>query len=94
MDQQNSFDLQDYTKSSVLSSDIGIISGFELIDKLGYNDVSDNNNFDIYRCPVTDVLYIVYHGYRKGSLTVLLNPQTGFPLTYTDYLFFKNDLSQ
>lgn len=42
-----------------------------------------------YRDVVTDVLYVVvdYYGYRaRGtSMSILLNPDTGLPMTFTEY---------
>ena len=40
----------------------------------------------IYREPVTDVLYLCFKGYQEGGLTAMLDPETGLPMTYTNYL--------
>ena len=53
----------------------------------GYNSgVSKQDTFTYYRETTTDVMYICYEEYRKGSLTVMMDPETGLPLTYSRYL--------
>lgn len=44
------------------------------------------NGFYIFREPVTDVLYMRYSLDNAGGITVMLDPETGLPLTYTKYL--------
>lgn len=46
----------------------------------------DGDYLIAYRETVTDVLYLRYCAGYKGGLTVMLNPSTGLPLTYSDYL--------
>lgn len=46
--------------------------------------IAKNGGFYLYRCEVTDVLYIRFD--TDGGLTVMVDPDTGLPLTYTRYL--------
>ena len=39
--------------------------------------------FKYYRDTITDVLYITY---SSGGLTVMMDPETGLPMTYSQYL--------
>lgn len=43
-----------------------------------------------FRDTTTDVLYLYSSSYRKGGLTVMLEPETGLPLTYTRYMELYN----
>lgn len=43
------------------------------------------SDYAYYRDKATDVMYIKY---KKESMTVMLNPDTGYPLTYSDYVEF------
>ncbi len=43
--------------------------------------------FCFYREPVTDVIY--FEKRTAGGMTVMMNPITGKPLTYTDYCAMK-----
>lgn len=51
---------------------------------------SSDGNIDFYRDITTDVLYVRYSqkvGYAGlGGLTIMLDPETGLPLTYTRYM--------
>lgn len=59
------------------------VCAFEKVD-LAYP--YDGDYLIAYRETVTDVLYLRYAAGYKGGLTIMLNPTTGLPLTYTDYL--------
>jgi hypothetical protein len=39
--------------------------------------------FAFYREPVTDVMYVEKR--QSGGMTAMLHPETGKPLTYTEY---------
>lgn len=41
----------------------------------------DKQRFTCFRDPATDVMYL-----QSSSLAVMLDPGSGFPLTYTNYL--------
>lgn len=45
-----------------------------------------------YRDTVTDVMYVVKDGTQEAGLTVMLDPNTGLPLTYTNWLEYKEEL--
>lgn len=47
---------------------------------------SSPSYFSYYRDPFTDVMYLVFHVGYKGGLTVMLDPATGLPLTYSDFV--------
>lgn len=51
---------------------------------------TDNGKYEFYRETLTDVVYIQYrekNGYAgMGGLTVMLDPETGRPLTYARYM--------
>ena len=72
------------TDVSISSEDSSssLVFGMELI--------SSDSDFDLYRESFSDVLYILYSrksGYAgMGGLTVMLDPLTGLPLTYSNYL--------
>lgn len=65
--------------------------------KVGY---SSDNRFEYYVDVVTDVLYIwnsdtafSAYGYGVGGgLAVMLDPETGLPLTYTRYMEIYNNI--
>lgn len=58
----------------------------------GYsNSKNKKDTFTYYREITTDVMYICYEENRKGSLTVMLDPETGLPLTYNRYLELTNE---
>lgn len=48
------------------------------------------NAFGIYREPVTDVLYLHRWFSEKSGLTVMLDPETGKPLTWRRYQQLEN----
>lgn len=62
--------------------------------------VSSDYGFDYYRDIVTDVIYVLHHFEHRGGytgaggsgLTVMLDPGTGLPLTYTRYMEIYNNL--
>lgn len=64
--------------------------------KVGY---SSDNRFEYYVDVVTDVLYVwnsdtgtSIYGYGiGGGLTVMLDPESGLPLTYTRYMELYNN---
>lgn len=51
-----------------------------------YSSDKKQDTFTYYREVTTDVMYICYEEYRKGSLTVMIDPETGLPLTYSRYM--------
>ena len=63
-----------------------LIDEFEM-EKVGE---SSDGNFSYWRDMATDVLYIRFRdssGYAgHGGLTIMLDPSTGLPLTYTRYM--------
>lgn len=52
---------------------------------------SSDSGFIYYRDTVTDVLYVWRKSGYSGGLTVMLDPATGFPLTYSRYLEIANN---
>lgn len=50
------------------------------------NRENKQDTFTYYRETTTDVMYICYEEYRKGSLNVMMDPETGLPLTYSRYM--------
>ena len=52
--------------------------------------IGGSGNFDFYKEDSTDVIYIYAyegHGYGAGAaMSVMLDPETGFPLTYTKWV--------
>ena len=54
------------------------------LEKVCINDPM--TSFSVFRDVVTDVLYLWRGAGYKGGLTVMLDPQSGLPLTYTRYL--------
>lgn len=59
---------------------------FEM-EQVGYSSTS---SFSHYRDVVTDVLYV--SNTNSGGLAVMLDPETGLPLTYTRYMEIYNGL--
>ena len=59
------------------------------MDKIAYFSDSE---LTIYREPVTDVLYMVYDKFNFGGVAVMLDPETGLPMTYTNYLAQYNEM--
>ena len=57
---------------------------FKLIEVDYYN--SDTSCISVYRETTTDVMYMTFHENHGGGLTVMIDPQTGGPLTYTNWL--------
>lgn len=55
------------------------------LEPIGETFLSENTAAKYFRDKVTDVMYLYMSGYRSGGLSVMLNPATGKPLTYTDY---------
>lgn len=55
---------------------------------------SSDGSFDYYRDIVTDVLYVRYRekimDAGMGGLTMMSDPETGLPLTYTRYMEIYN----
>lgn len=48
--------------------------------------IGESEFYDYLRETVTDVLYLKYKGGYAGGLTVMLDPETGLPLTYERYM--------
>ena len=48
--------------------------------------IGETEFYDYLRETVTDVLYLKYKGGYAGGLTVMLDPETGLPLTYERYM--------
>lgn len=48
--------------------------------------IGDSGVYIYIRDVVTDVMYLKYKGGYAGGLTVMLDPETGLPLTYTRYI--------
>lgn len=60
---------------------------------------SSDGNIDFFRDITTDVLYVRYADTRMyaglGGLTIMLDPETGLPLTYTRYMeLYKQSQAQ
>lgn len=70
------------------TADAAVSSPF-VLEEVYVCDFTTDRRYMVMRDSVTDVLYLQYRDYRKGGLTVMLNPTTGLPLTYTDYLAFS-----
>lgn len=56
-----------------------------IVVEIEYIDTS-NATYDCIREVATDVMYLKYKGRYAGGLTVMLDPETGLPLTYTRYV--------
>lgn len=73
------------TQTSTAESNKSVVQPFEM-EHIGE---SSSGYFDYYRDIATDVIYIRYAdkiGYAGlGGLTVMLDPETGLPLTYSRY---------
>lgn len=78
------------TTSATAVSDEEITVGMEY---LGYSK-GDHGKFYYYREALTDVAYVLYReksGYAgMGGLTVMLDPETGLPLTNARWQEFYN----
>lgn len=50
------------------------------------------NDFSLYREVYTDVMYVKTQKYggSERSITIMLDPETGKPLTYSNWLKYKN----
>ena len=57
------------------------------MERVGYD-----SNFELYRDPVTDVLYLRLSGYNETGLITMQDPETGLPLTYSHYVELYNNL--
>lgn len=62
--------------------------------RVGMEKMGSAGNFTYYRDTSTDVMYLwcSERGYNAGygGLTVMVNPKTGLPLTYSDWIEFKD----
>ena len=66
--------------------------------EMEYIGRSTKHGFDYYRDTVTDVVYLLHQFNSKSSyagaggsgLTVMLDPETGLPMTYTRYMALYN----
>lgn len=56
----------------------------ELVGKCVVSNSGDI--FYYYRETTTNVMYVTRYDYHAGGLTVMLNPETGLPLTYDRYM--------
>lgn len=63
-------------------------SGLFYMERVGYD-----SNFEFYRDPVTDVLYLCLSGYSETGVITMQDPETGLPLTYSRYMELYNQLS-
>jgi len=52
--------------------------------------VGVDDHFRYYRDTITDVIYIKYESGQAAGLTVMLDPETGLPLTYMRYMELAN----
>jgi len=61
---------------------------------IGMEKMGSAGNFTYYRDVSTDVMYLwrFERGYNAGygGLTIMVNPKTGLPLTYSDWIEFKD----
>ena len=62
-------------------------------NRVGMEKMGSAGNFVYYRDTSTDVMYLwrCEKGYNAGygGLTVMMNPETGKPLTYADWVEFE-----
>lgn len=61
------------------------VEGMEPVEPFHGNGFRDEN-FVYLRDAVTDVMYVSFKFMNAGGMTVMLEPETGLPLTYTRYL--------
>ncbi len=59
-------------------------SKFELV-QVSIQSLDSRSDVSYYREASTDVVYMLYDGYNSGGLTVMLDPETGKPLTYENW---------
>ncbi len=82
--------VQTNKEKEILANSVGGMETITIYE--GYsNNKSKKDTFTYYREITTDVMYICYEEYRKGSLTVMLDSETGLPLTYSRYLELINE---
>lgn len=68
---------------SVVAHDMGTSS--KRFEQVYYVNLDSDNHVRYYRDCVTDVMYICFTGYRKAGMTIMFDPTTGLPLTYSAY---------
>jgi len=67
------------------------VGGMEFVGySRGYYEGTNTDAFTYYRDVVTDVMYVCFEEYNKGGMTVMQDPETGLPLTYTRYMELAN----
>lgn len=78
-----------YTVSSESYSDLlnDSIQPFDMENVGSSND----GKFVFFRDPISDVLYIWRKSGYSGGLTVMLDPESGLPLTYSRYISIYDD---
>lgn len=54
-------------------------------------EVGTDGGFHVFRDTTTDVMYLWAKAGYAGGLTVMLDPETGLPLTYSRFLELSND---
>ena len=52
-------------------------------DNFHFEKIHNENSVSFYRETSTDVMYVLYHG---AGITVMMDPQTGGPLTYDNWV--------
>ena len=56
--------------------------------------IAYSGDFTYYRDAITDVMYLDFHNPYAGGLTVMFDPETGLPLTYTRFVeLYKNSVT-
>ena len=56
--------------------------------------IAHSDDFTYYRDAITDVMYLCYYNYNGGGLTVMLDPETGLPLTYVRFVeLYENSVT-
>lgn len=61
------------------------VEGMERVDPFHGSGFRDEK-FVYWRDVVTDVMYVAFKFMNAGGMTVMLDPETGLPLTYARYL--------
>lgn len=67
------------------------ISSKDVSTNFNFETVYTDDNLRIFREKTTDVLYILYNSLEKAGLTIMLDPETGKPLTYSNWqAYYQN----
>lgn len=74
-----------FTGCTVASSGAAKSSNTFTQEAFGFETVYYSGNYRIYREITTDVLYFNTVNTNAGGLSVMLNPETGKPLTYSEW---------